>query len=36
VTVQDELERALATVLRAPEVAVTVAGRTDRGVHAWA
>ena len=34
-TVQDELERALATVLRREEVALTVAGRTDRGVHAW-
>lgn len=33
-TVQGELERALAVVLRRP-VAVTVAGRTDRGVHAW-
>jgi tRNA pseudouridine38-40 synthase len=33
-TVQGEVERALGTVLRAP-VAVTVAGRTDRGVHAW-
>jgi len=33
-TVQDELERALAVVCRAP-VALTVAGRTDRGVHAW-
>jgi tRNA pseudouridine38-40 synthase len=32
-TVQDDLERALATVLRAP-VGLTVAGRTDRGVHA--
>jgi tRNA pseudouridine38-40 synthase len=32
-TVQGELERALATVLREP-VALTVAGRTDRGVHA--
>jgi tRNA pseudouridine38-40 synthase len=32
-TVQDELERALATLLRA-QVALTVAGRTDRGVHA--
>jgi tRNA pseudouridine38-40 synthase len=31
--VQGELEQALATVLRAP-VALTVAGRTDRGVHA--
>jgi tRNA pseudouridine38-40 synthase len=34
-TVQGELERALAVVLRDP-VALTVAGRTDRGVHAWA
>jgi tRNA pseudouridine38-40 synthase len=33
-TVQGELERALAVVLRAP-VQLTVAGRTDRGVHAW-
>jgi tRNA pseudouridine38-40 synthase len=33
-TVQEELERALAVVARAP-VALTVAGRTDRGVHAW-
>jgi tRNA pseudouridine38-40 synthase len=33
-TVQGELERALAVVLRTP-VALTVAGRTDRGVHAW-
>jgi tRNA pseudouridine38-40 synthase len=33
-TVQDEVERALATILREP-VATTVAGRTDRGVHAW-
>jgi tRNA pseudouridine38-40 synthase len=33
-TVQGELERALAVVLRAP-AALTVAGRTDRGVHAW-
>jgi tRNA pseudouridine38-40 synthase len=32
--VQGELERALATVLREP-VALTVAGRTDAGVHAW-
>jgi tRNA pseudouridine38-40 synthase len=31
--VQDELERALGTLLREP-VALTVAGRTDRGVHA--
>jgi tRNA pseudouridine38-40 synthase len=34
-TVQGELERALAIVLRR-EVALTVAGRTDSGVHAWA
>jgi tRNA pseudouridine38-40 synthase len=33
-TVQDELERALATVLRRPAVPVVVAGRTDAGVHA--
>jgi tRNA pseudouridine38-40 synthase len=32
-TVQDELERALTTVLRHP-VELTVAGRTDAGVHA--
>jgi tRNA pseudouridine38-40 synthase len=34
-TVQDEVERALRTVLREEEVALVVAGRTDRGVHAW-
>jgi len=36
-TVQAELERALAVALRLPlePVPVTVAGRTDRGVHAW-
>lgn len=33
-TVQAELERALAIVLRVPRVTVTVAGRTDAGVHA--
>jgi tRNA pseudouridine38-40 synthase len=32
--VQEVLERALQTVLREP-LTVTVAGRTDRGVHAW-
>jgi tRNA pseudouridine38-40 synthase len=32
-TVQEELERALATLLRT-HVTLTVAGRTDRGVHA--
>jgi tRNA pseudouridine38-40 synthase len=32
--VQEELERALSVVARAP-VELTVAGRTDRGVHAW-
>ena len=31
---QGELERALGVLLRAP-AALTVAGRTDRGVHAW-
>jgi tRNA pseudouridine38-40 synthase len=33
-TVQAELETALETVLREP-VALSVAGRTDAGVHAW-
>jgi tRNA pseudouridine38-40 synthase len=33
-TVQGELERALATLLRRP-AGLTVAGRTDSGVHAW-
>jgi tRNA pseudouridine38-40 synthase len=33
-TVQGELEAALATVLRVPSVSLTVAGRTDAGVHA--
>ena len=33
-TVQGELERALGVLLRAP-AELTVAGRTDRGVHAW-
>lgn len=33
-TVQEEVERALATILR-DKVALSVAGRTDRGVHAW-
>jgi tRNA pseudouridine38-40 synthase len=33
-TVQGELERALAVVLRRPAVQLTVAGRTDAGVHA--
>jgi tRNA pseudouridine38-40 synthase len=34
-TVQDEVEKALRTILREDELALTVAGRTDRGVHAW-
>ena len=34
-TVQKELERALAVVLRREAVPLTVAGRTDAGVHAW-
>jgi tRNA pseudouridine38-40 synthase len=33
-TVQDVVQQALATVLRVPSVALTVAGRTDAGVHA--
>jgi tRNA pseudouridine38-40 synthase len=33
-TVQEEVERALAVVLRAPQISLTVAGRTDTGVHA--
>jgi tRNA pseudouridine38-40 synthase len=33
-TVQDEVERALAIVLGLPDVRLTVAGRTDTGVHA--
>ncbi|HEX7298977.1 MAG TPA: tRNA pseudouridine(38-40) synthase TruA [Solirubrobacteraceae bacterium] len=33
-TVQEELERALRTLLRR-DVSLTVAGRTDSGVHAW-
>jgi tRNA pseudouridine38-40 synthase len=33
-TVQGTLERALATVLRIPDVRVVCAGRTDTGVHA--
>jgi tRNA pseudouridine38-40 synthase len=33
-TIQGELERALATILQEP-IALTVAGRTDAGVHAW-
>jgi tRNA pseudouridine38-40 synthase len=33
-TVQSELERALCIALRAERVALTVAGRTDAGVHA--
>ena len=34
-SVQEEVERALCTILREEAVALTVAGRTDRGVHAW-
>lgn len=34
-TVQAEVERALRMVLREDDLALTVAGRTDAGVHAW-
>jgi tRNA pseudouridine38-40 synthase len=34
-TVQEEIERALAIVLGVGAVRLTVAGRTDTGVHAW-
>src|SRR6476620_1581898 len=34
-TIQEELEKALFTVRRV-ETKLTVAGRTDAGVHAWA
>jgi tRNA pseudouridine38-40 synthase len=34
-TVQAEVERALGVVLRRSSVPLTVAGRTDAGVHAW-
>src|SRR3954468_23810503 len=34
-TVEEEVERALCTILREDELPLTVAGRTDRGVHAW-
>jgi tRNA pseudouridine38-40 synthase len=34
-SVQEEVEKALCTVLREETVGVVVAGRTDSGVHAW-
>jgi tRNA pseudouridine(38-40) synthase len=34
-TVQAEVERALGVILRLERVDLTVAGRTDAGVHAW-
>jgi tRNA pseudouridine38-40 synthase len=34
-TIQEEVERALIVLLRADSVVLTVAGRTDAGVHAW-
>ena len=34
-TVQAEVERALGVILRLDRVDLTVAGRTDAGVHAW-
>lgn len=35
-SVEEHVQRALATVLREREITLTVAGRTDSGVHAWA
>lgn len=35
-TVEEEVQRALAVLLRRDAVPLTVAGRTDAGVHAWA
>jgi len=34
-TVQEEIERALRIILRDDALTLQVAGRTDRGVHAW-
>jgi tRNA pseudouridine38-40 synthase len=34
-TVQEAVERALRMILREDELTLKVAGRTDRGVHAW-
>jgi tRNA pseudouridine38-40 synthase len=34
-TVQAEVEQALRMILRADDLSLTVAGRTDAGVHAW-
>jgi tRNA pseudouridine38-40 synthase len=34
-TVQEEVEKALCIILREDAVPLTVAGRTDAGVHAW-
>lgn len=34
-TVREEVQRALRTILREDELTLTVAGRTDAGVHAW-
>ena len=34
-TVQEEVERVLRMILREGDVPLTVAGRTDAGVHAW-
>jgi tRNA pseudouridine38-40 synthase len=34
-TVQEEVERALRVILREDDLTLTVAGRTDAGVHAW-
>jgi tRNA pseudouridine38-40 synthase len=34
-SVQEEVEKALRMILREDDLALTVAGRTDAGVHAW-
>ena len=34
-SVQEQVERALRTILREEDLTLVVAGRTDAGVHAW-